>query len=364
MCLSRNITGFNLILLLLLLTASAVEGQTDSTKMVRIVPGEEYNAGKLHRLFFGNHWRDLWTTEIEVPLLDLDNFEGGLTPIRTGGGQQTKSLRFKSASGKEYKFRSINKDPSLALPPELHQTLASDIVQDQISSSNPMAAVLTSPILKSLGILEAEPLLVVMPDSKKLGKYREEFGGLLGTIELHPDEYDDEDNFAGAEKISGTDKLIDRLLQHNNESVKASEYLKARLADIFMGDWDRHIDQWRWARFTEEDKKYWYPIPRDRDQAFARFDGIFSYLATIAITQLEHFSEKYYDVEDITWAGRHTDRRFLNILTKEEWDSVTQYVQNNLTDSVIESAAGKLPAEMYLKVGDKLADILKKGEIN
>jgi hypothetical protein len=25
------------------------------------------------------------------------------------------------------------------------------------------------------------------------------------------------------------------------------EYIKARLFDMLIGDWDRHYDQWRWA---------------------------------------------------------------------------------------------------------------------
>jgi hypothetical protein len=355
---SRNFTGFRLLLVLLIICPVLLRAQKDS--VVTVVPGPEYEAGWLHKVFFGDHWRDLWTTPISVPVLNLKKFEGGLTPLRIGGGEQTKSLRFKSRSGREYKFRSINKDPSKALPPELRETLASELVKDQTSSANPMAPLIVAPLLKELGILQAEPLLFVMPDSPLLGEYRKEFSGLLGTIEIHPDEYDDEsENFAGAEKVSGTDKLIERLKKDNDEFVKPSEYLKARLTDIFLGDWDRHIDQWRWARFSENGIKYWYPIPRDRDQAFARFDGLFPFISAMAVTQLEHFSEDYPDVEGITWSGRHTDRRFLHPLTKTEWDSVTRFVQMKLTDPVISNAVGKLPPEMFENHGEEIIRILK-----
>ena len=69
---------------------------------VTITPGRQYQAGGLHRLFFGTHYRDLWATPIKVQVLDLATFDGGLTPTRTGGGKQTKSLRFKSKDGREY----------------------------------------------------------------------------------------------------------------------------------------------------------------------------------------------------------------------------------------------------------------------
>jgi hypothetical protein len=357
MFLSQNFTGFKFLVILFFLSVP-VMGQT-GTEKITVIPGEEYKAGAIHRFFFGNHWRDLWITPIDVPVLDPEKFSGGLIPVQRGGGMQTKSLRFRNNKGVEYKFRSINKDPSKALPVELRETLASDLVQDQTSSANPLAPLIVAPILRSLGIMQAEPFLAVMKDSKRLGQYQDEFGGVLGIMEIHPDEFDDEEkNFAGADKVAGTVKLIERLEKDNDEFVKSSEYLKARLADLLMGDWDRHIDQWRWARFTEGDKKYWYPIPRDRDQAFAKFDGVFPWLSAMAVTQLEHFSGDYTDIEGMTWAGRYTDRRFLHQLTKSEWDSVTFYVMEKVTDSVIISAVKSLPETMFELEGEELINDL------
>src|SRR6476646_752141 len=91
---------------------SLVPGST-----VRIAAGPEYEAGFFHRFFFGTRSRKLWATPIDVPVLDLDTFAGGLRATRKGGGEQTKSLRLQGADGKEYSFRSVNKDPSGALPP-------------------------------------------------------------------------------------------------------------------------------------------------------------------------------------------------------------------------------------------------------
>src|SRR5262249_33864847 len=71
---------------------------------VKIVAGPRYRAGWLHRFFFGSHYRDLWTTPLEVEKLDLDTVAGGLLPSKRGGGEQTKSLRFKGADGREYAF--------------------------------------------------------------------------------------------------------------------------------------------------------------------------------------------------------------------------------------------------------------------
>jgi len=54
-----------LLTFLFLFTSAIIRGQENKTKIV--IPGGEYNAGAVHRFFFGDHWRDLWTTPIEVP---------------------------------------------------------------------------------------------------------------------------------------------------------------------------------------------------------------------------------------------------------------------------------------------------------
>ncbi len=84
-------------LLLGLILATPLSGQDSVT----VVAGD-YSAGWLKRLFFGSDYRDLWTTPIQVPYLDLHSYAGGLTPVRTGGFGQTISLHFRGADGKRY----------------------------------------------------------------------------------------------------------------------------------------------------------------------------------------------------------------------------------------------------------------------
>jgi hypothetical protein len=98
--------------------------QTAGRSVVRVVPGQRYDAGAIHRLFFGGLWRDLWNTPIDVPVLNLDTFAGGLKPLKKGGGFQTKSLRFQAANGRQYKFRSLDKDPAAVLPVDLRESLS------------------------------------------------------------------------------------------------------------------------------------------------------------------------------------------------------------------------------------------------
>src|SRR6185503_4890550 len=101
------------------LTVTPVLAQADSAHYVLVAPSPQYEAGGIWRMFFGADWRDLWTTPTKVEVLNLQTFAGGLTPVKQGGGQQTKSLRFRAPDGRQFNFRSVDKDPSAVLPPDL-----------------------------------------------------------------------------------------------------------------------------------------------------------------------------------------------------------------------------------------------------
>ena len=343
------------------IVSSIIQAQNNyEKKYIRIAPGSEYKASWLHEYLFGEHWRDLWITPINVEILELRKFAGGLTPFKRGGGFQTKSLRLYGQDGNIWKFRSMAKDPAKVLPKILRETVVADIFQDQISSANPLAALVAAPILDAVGILQSKPFLVYMPDDSLLGEFRIDFGGELGMIEIHPEIDEDEGReFEGADKISNTFKLFERLEKKENEIIDDKNYLMARLVDLFLGDWDRHTDQWKWARYELGDTFYWKPIPRDRDQVFAKWDGLGPRIAAYLVPQFVHFDYEYPDIEDITWSGRFIDRRFLNQLTSTEWDSVTTLLVSKLADDLIVSAVEQLPVEHYEIAGKELISKLK-----
>ena len=361
--------NYFIILIFLFTFSNAISQQRIDKKYITIIPGEQYSASGFYEFWFGSHWREVWTTPVKVEILDLNEFAGGLIPFERGGGLQTKSLRFKGNDGKIWKFRSIEKDPSKALPEALRESVAEEIVQDQISSANPFAPLVVSPLIDAVGIFEAEPKLVYLPEDEKLGEFNEEFGGILGFIEEHPAEGDE--NVAGFENsmdVKGTYKLFDHLSKKRTQKIDQIEYLKARLIDLIIGDWDRHMDQWRWAEFDSSnyatDFKLWKPIPRDRDQAFSKYDGIFPSVAAYIVPQINNFGTDYPQIEDLTWNGRFLDRRVLTELTKSIWDSLTTFVKLTITDVLIDSAIKRLPPEVYPMCYQELSTKLKSRRDN
>jgi hypothetical protein len=322
-------------------------------------PGPRYRASGLHRFLLGSEYRSLWYTPFTVEVLDLNRFAGGLRPVSKGGGEQTKSLRLVAPDGREFFFRSIDKDPSAALPPELRRTIAASVVRDQTSSAFPTAPLVVDRLLTSAGILHGRSRIAVLPRDG-LGEFANDFGGLMGSLEERVGGVEGPPaHWHGARQIIGTDSLFTRTGRSPADRVDAPALVTARLFDLLIGDWDRHADQWVWARFGDSVPRVWEPIPRDRDQAFAKYDGLLLSIARQSLPKLTNFGTKYPYLPGATWNGRDIDRRFLAGVDWPVWKSAADALKAKLSDAAIDSAVKALPAEHYAIQGRPLTEALR-----
>jgi hypothetical protein len=351
-------------LTLICLTAVPVQAQVRQaarSDSVTIVPGAQYAGGSFRRALLGTHYRDIWTTAITVAYLDLEGFAGGLVPLSSHTGSQTRSLRFSGADGRTYQFRSVFKTPTSTLRPELQNTLVADLLQDGASASHPVGTLVVAPLLEAVGVLHPKPHLYVMPDDEALGEFREPFAGVLGTLEERPDEAQDGlGGFGEAIQVIGPDRLFERIDEGPEDQVDVEAFLVARLMDILIGDRDRHRDNWRWALMDDSGPvRTWVPISRDHDEAFVKLDGALLHLATAYYPQLTSFAAEFADPQNLNWHAREVDRRFLAGLDLSAWDSAAEWVQGRLTDSVIDGAVAELPESMFAIGGEELSSSLK-----
>lgn len=342
---------------------------------VRAAP--EYRVGPLTSVILGDHYRDVWALPIEVPIIDLERTAGGLTPIRRGGGLQTLSLHLQGVDGDSYVVRSINKDPNKTIPPYLAETLAHDVVRDQISAMHPYGAFILPRLADAAGIYHTQPTLVYVPDDERLGRYREEFAGVLALFETRPDEEQrDEARFGNPENIIGTPKLIEEIEADNDHFVDQSAFARARLFDMLIGDWDRHSDQWRWAAFEPYERdasltgeartqgKIYVPIPRDRDYALFKFDGLIASLARRSdvpqFRRYTNFFKGYDDLFGLNYNGVQLDRRFTSALSRDAWIEIAEDLRARLTDDVIAAAVRDFPPTVFDYHGEEIAAMLRK----
>jgi hypothetical protein len=346
-----------LVALVLAVPGRALAQGTAGTR--KVTAGLQYGGSGFHRLMLGSSYRDLWTTPIEVEVLDLAAEAGGLTPAQRVGGQQTMGLALSDRNGRSYTFRSLDKDPSNILPEELQDTFVEQLVQDQMASQHPAGALVADEISRAAGVPTVPIRLVVLPDDPALAGFRKDFAGVVGTFSEYPTAEDARHpGFEGAVEIVDHLTLFAKLAESPDERVAVREFLRARLFDLLVSDFDRHRKQWRWARRAGD--RFWHPIPEDRDQAFARYEGLLVRAAAGYVPQLRTFGPKYDRVFGLTYNGREQDRWLLPELSRATWREVAEEMKGRVTDEMIERAARRMPPEWHAIDGARLAAALKR----
>ncbi|MFC5270068.1 hypothetical protein [Adhaeribacter terreus] len=328
-----------------------------------VVAGKQYDRGFFHRLFWGTHYRNVWAEPIRVPFLDLTTEAGGLKPTEKGGSYQTKNLRLLDSSGREYVIRSVNKDASQTLSPQKRKSIIGRTIRDQTSVIHPYGAMIIPSMAEAAGVFHANPKYFVVADQQALGEFRSEFANMLVMLEERPEgNWETNPDFGSSKEIESSKRAFTKLIDNNKNKVDARRFLRSRLFDMFLGDWSRREDQWRWATYKMPNGgTYFKPIPRDRDHAFFKFnDGIITWLASLYATHLQTFGPKIKNLKGLNKTGAPMDRSLLVFLKKEDFKQIGDSLKMQLTDEIIENAVRTWPENIYKLTGKEFEKNLKK----
>ena len=345
----RLLSSFIVLFFIAITTGNA---QTDS---VASKAGHFSTSGG-RTFWMGSNYRKEWNTTIKAPVLNLATERGGLTPVKKGGGKQTKSLRLEDASGREYTLRSIQKFiTEKTLPGDLQSEAAADLVSDGVSASYPYASLSMQVLADAAGVPYGKVRLVYVPDDPKLGAFRADFANSLATIE--------ERIPAFVNKAFNTEEVVEKLEEDNDNDVDQHALLRARILDMFVMDLDRHEGQWNWGAIDNANGKgkTYFPIPKDRDQAFYINRGMLPGLikGRSLVPQLEGFKVAAKSINRFNFAARNLDRFFLNQLTEEDWKAAVEKFVTQMTDDVIDRAMLMQPSEIRSISTGMIASTLK-----
>jgi hypothetical protein len=336
-----------------------VNGRADETR--RVAVGPQYAAGSLHRFWFGAGYRDLWTTPVELPVLDLRTTAGGLTPVRVVGQAQSLGLALRGADGRSYTFRSLDKHPERMLPKVWRDRWPAKVAQDQTSGTHPAAGLILAPLAEAVGVAHTTPRLVVMPDDPALGQFRQAFANQIGTIDEFPlAASGDHAGFMGATEIVPTTELWKRWLAGPDGRIDSRAFLRARVLDLWVNNFDRHRGQWRWMRIPG--RALWQPLPEDPDMVLVHHDGQLMASLRTRIPRFLTFEGDYPSrLEGPLMNNFEVDRWLLADLDEAAWTEVARDVQARLTDEVIERALREMPREWYaLRGAEALSDLKER----
>ena len=341
-------------------------------KTASIYTKEETAKTKAFKKLWGERYREYFSKDVTVPTIRLDTLFGGLKPMRKGGGHQSKSLRLEDAEGREYVMRALRKNALQYLQAvafknqyikgQFDNTAAENLLLDVFTGSHPYAPFTIATLSKAIGVMHTNPKLYYVPKQEALGAYNNEFGDELYMIEERAaDGHGDKESFGFSNELVSTHDMLRELREDEDNLVDEAAYIRARLFDMLIGDWDRHEDQWRWAKFKEGKKTIYRPMPRDRDQAFSIMaDGTLLGFATKIVPALRLMQSYDEELKSPKWFNLEPyplDVALINQSTRQDWNVQVKHIVENLTDEVIDSAFKYFPKEVH---DETVQDIKRK----
>ncbi|MFZ1560040.1 MAG: metallophosphoesterase, partial [Saprospiraceae bacterium] len=327
----------------------------------------------IYRTLFGNHYRDEYYKKIRFPSVRLDTLYGGLSPLKLGGGQQSMSLRMVDTLGREYVLRRMKKNaaqfiqanafPQNYIQPDINGTAIESFLNDYYTTSYPFGSLLIDGLADIAGVFHSNTRIMYIDHQPAIQNYAHKLSpGLYQLEERAAKSYKMLSSFGAPDDIISSEEMLALLEKDEKYTLDIAQFIKTRLFDMWIGDWDRHEDQVRWGLFKQDNKMVVFrPIPRDRDQAFSKFDGWITRLLvmmTPAMRKLPVFSDDITNLRDFNANGMRMDLILASEATPELWKTLAQELTDKLKDPEIERVFDRLPAELKNKNVTKIRKLL------
>ncbi|OQD42258.1 hypothetical protein BUL40_10820 [Croceivirga radicis] len=338
----------------------------EKQKMAKVLsdPKAIHKSG-FHTFLWGERYRSYFGKEVKAPVVDLDTLSGGLKVIKEGGGHQSFTLRLEDAKGRQYNMRSLQKSALKYLKSQLPgisynesdfvDTFPEEIISDFFTTAHPYMQLAVNPLARKVGVNHSDTYLYYVPKQKALAQHNDTFGNGLYFIERRPS--DEQLNYKGYRRtidvagkvkdFESTTDMLELIKSDEDYTIDQKNYIRARIFDMLIGDWDRHQDQWRWVEYEKEDGSVeLMPVPRDRDNAFPKFDGFALNLIKLFAPnsrRFQSFDDKIGDVKWLNIGGNKLDRALLNGYGKEVWREEARAIVENISKADIDNAFNNLP---------------------
>lgn len=326
-----------------------------------------------YKTVWGKHYRKAYGTEVTARTVLLDTLYGGLHVVRAGGGHQTRSLRLEDKDGRTYNMRGMKKSAvqflqnviikDKMIEDDFKNTIPEDLILDFYTAAHPYGAFAIPTLSEAAGILHTNPQLFYVPKQKALGEFNQDYGNELYMIVERPDKRFDGPIFDYPDNVESSDDLMEKLRRDENYTLDEKAYVRARIFDMLVGDWDRHDGQWRFTQHDHDDGTVTFqPIPRDRDQVFSNFDGGLFNIARALFNTSRQFQVYDAELKHTKWfnsAGIKMDHALIQSEGLESWLEEAKYIQEHITDEVIEKAFKELPEEVQDDAAVEIKEKLK-----
>lgn len=320
--------------------------------------------GGCYNWLWGKHYRDLYYKPVTVGTLS------GTSLIKDLKFNlyipKLKSAAFSDTAGNLYLFKPLEASASFlesdffmsVYDPKVYaNTYTGDFITDAYTIQHPYMFLVSSHLAKSLGLFSGEPYVyyISKSDISGLSKDSLHFDDKITGVYKYP-------HIEPVEVLDSIPQLLGRLHEGGKYKVDTKLYIRTRLFDMLIGDWNKNEQNWGWIGSEQGDTTIYQPVVLDRGYAFSKVDGhVFpTLLGMLGLGFIKNYDEKTNNIKKLNELGYPLDVALIAGTDVDDWLEGASYIQRNLTDNLIDESFNLLPKELKTKDSEYLQKILKE----
>lgn len=323
---------------------------TGSIAKKAIYPEKMKTHNSIYNKVWGKHYRELYYKPVSVKLATLESLYGGLSireqiPKMHGVVLSDKkdNLYFLKPLGGGSGFLESSFFRKVYNPEDFKDTYLGDFVTEAYTIAHPYTFIASGLMADKLGLISFKPQINYIAEATENDTIADGTNLKNKLVSIAEVPGDERYRHAGT-----TEELLDKLKTSSTYKIDQRKYIRTRLFDMLIGDWNKIPESWYWIENGQDSSVVYEPVVVDRNYAFTKVDGIFfrPLLRMLGLNFITNYHYKIKDVKEFNKLGYALDIALTQASDESLWIEEAKYIQNNLTDEMINKAFSTLPAEV------------------
>lgn len=338
------------------------DSDTSGMVLKSIYPVESKNKSRIYNSLWGKHYRNLYSIPVRVRPLDPDTLRGEMR--FTQPADQFHGLFLEDKERNLYMLKPLGGSTSfiesdffrtMYRKSDFRDTYMDTFIRDAYTMINPYTFITSSYLAEKAGLPTPRFRLFYLPPGSVQDTIADgsRIQDKIVTIIDIPD-------MNMRSNIKTTPEVLDLLLEDKRNHVNQDVYIRTRLFDMLVGDWNKIPENWTWLAEDTGDGIEFTPVVIDRNHAFTRADGfLFRQLLNIlTLGFITDYNKKYKNIKNFNKLGYALDVAVTAQSNEEEWLKEARYLQRIFTKPLIEEAFQQLPDSIRGEEIDMLKESL------
>ncbi len=369
---------FLLFVLVCIINTVAIQAQDASyqEKIITSIFSEtEITKSYFYVSLWGPRYRQAYATPISANVVNLNTYKGGLKIVKQLGGKNSRTLLLEDLNGVLYTLRALRKSPTAYIDNKtlkqeyadgkLDETYTEGFIDDMGTGAHPYISLVVGSLAQDLAITHTYPSLIYVPRDGGFGEFSNDFGDALYYVEQQiPSEILKNQSLSVKDTILNTSQVLNKLREDSSNKIDETAYIRARIFDMLIGDWNRTPTQWDWLTHSKNEETIYTPIAKNSDQAFTKMgDGPLMRLTTYFSKNRRHLENYDGELTNPKWLNKSAyalDKTLIANLDAAFWDTETKKIVASLTDAVIDKAFLRVPQELEARISEDIITQLKQ----